>query len=160
MTAKQAVNHDWKEGEAIWKIEYKNLSQFTCAKKPVKIVKGRVEKVDISHRRYFFTDDDEKVVVISIVFSDGEKDNLCASQVDYRNGTLRPFGMVSEYFLSDIMAGREFKRRLDDYNKRRESIIKNRIVQYEEQIKDHQNTISFLQRRKKELLKELRKDDS
>ena len=38
--------------------------------------------------------------------------------------------------------------------------IKNRIVQYEEQIKDHQNTISFLQRRKKELLKELRKDDS
>jgi len=159
MTAKQAANHNWKEGEAIWKIEYKNLSQFTCAKKPVKIVKGRVEKVDISHRRYFFTDD-EKVVVVSIVFSDGEKDDLCASQVDYRNGTLRPFGMVSEYFLSDIMAEREFKRRLDDYNKRKESIIKNRIVQYEEQIKDHQNTISFLKRRKKELLKELQKDDS
>lgn len=156
MTAKQAVNHDWKEGEAIWKIEYeKTFLVSSYIKKPIRVVKTLVKKVDIFNHPYR----NEKTTTVSILHPDGTMDFFRVGQFEY-DGKLCCYGRASEYFLSDIMAEREFKRRQANYTKSRESKIKNRIVQYEEQIKDHQNTISFLKRRKKELLKELRKDDS
>ena len=156
MTAKQAINHDWKEGEAIWKIEYEETFLIrSYIKKPIRVVKTLVKKVDIFNCSYR----NEKTATVSLLCPDGTMDFLRVGRFEYE-GKLCCYGRVPEYFLSDIMAEREFKRRQANYSKSRESIIKNRIVQYEEQIKDHQNTISFLKRRKKELLKELRKDDS